>query len=187
MTATLIVLAASGVFTLLAAYTDVRTSHIPNRLIVVGFVLSVVLHIGVHVLLLRSPERPLTTLLASAGANMAAGLLVCALVPFVLYRARAMGGGDVKLLAVVGVCVGPVLGLQVELTAFLVALVYALARMAYDGQLLGVLARSAALALNPLLPKTKRREVPDAALNAQRFAPAVFAGTLLTLATRWGS
>ena len=109
----------------------------------------------------------------------------CAAVPLLLYRVSAIGGGDVKLLASVGVWAGPILGLQVELYAFVLAALYAPARLAYQGQLLRLLGNSAALIANPFLPKSRRKEVPQALLTELRFGPAVFAATALVALLRW--
>ena len=56
--------------------------------------------------------------------SLAAGCL-CGLVPYVLFRARAMGGGDVKLFAALGAVTGYDLfvGLRIELAAFATALI----------------------------------------------------------------
>ena len=106
--------------------------------------------------------------------HIVVGVLGCSAVPLLLYRVRAMGGGDVKLLACLGVWAGPILGLQVELYAFVLAALYAPARLAYQGDLLRLLGNSAALLKNPFLPPARRKEVPQALLTELRFGPAVF-------------
>jgi prepilin signal peptidase PulO-like enzyme (type II secretory pathway) len=47
--------------------------------------------------------------------------VACGAVPLLLFRLKALGGGDVKLLATVGAQLGPLLGLQLSFAAFLVA------------------------------------------------------------------
>jgi prepilin peptidase CpaA len=187
MTPTQIVLTGLMLFTALAGVVDYRTGHIPNRLVAVGASLGLVTHLAVHVLLLRHPDQSLSELLGAASANMAVGVLGCSAVPLLLFRANAMGGGDVKLLASVGVWAGPILGLQVELYAFVLAAVYAPARLAYQGELFRLLGNSAVLIKNPFLPKAQRQEVPQALLTELRFGPAVFVATALVTLVRWRS
>lgn len=185
MTATQVVLTGLLLFTALAGVVDFRTGHIPNRLVALGALLGLAAHFAVHVGLLRQPGEPLSELLGGAAANVAVGLLGCSAVPLLLYRASAMGGGDVKLLAGVGVWAGPILGLQVELYAFVLASLYACARLAYQGELLRLLGNSVALLKNPFFPKTQRKQVPPALLTELRFGPAVFAATGLVALIRW--
>jgi prepilin peptidase CpaA len=187
MSAAQIVLFGLALFTLTAGAIDYRTGHIPNRLVAYGAALGVCLHFAVHVGLLRAPGQPWLELLAGAAANVVMGVLACSAVPLLLYRAKAIGGGDVKLLAGVGAWAGPVLGLEVELYAFVAAAIYAPARLAYQGQLLRLLGNSALLLTNPFLPKARRRELPASLLTELRFGPAVFVGTLLVALLRWSS
>lgn len=185
MTATQIVLSGLMVFTALCGVVDYRTGHIPNRLVGYGALVGVATHFAVHLLLLRQPDQSGAEILGSASANIAVGLLGCSTVPLLLYRANAMGGGDVKLLAACGAWAGPIIGLQVELYAFVLAALYAPARLAYQGQLFRLLGNSAALIRNPFLPKDKRKEVPPALLTELRFGPAVFFATALVALARW--
>jgi prepilin peptidase CpaA len=185
MSATQIVLIGLLLLSGLSGYVDFRTGHIPNRLMAVGAALGVLVHIGVHVGLLHEPGQSWAQLLGGAVVNLLVGLLGCAAVPLLLYRVSAMGGGDVKLLACVGIWAGPIIGVQIELYAFVAASVYACARLAYHGQLLRLLGNSAALMKNPFVPKARREEVPAALLTELRFGPAVFAATALITLVRW--
>jgi prepilin peptidase CpaA len=185
MSATQIVLSGLALFTALAGFVDYRTGHIPNRLIVASALLGLCLHFFVHFVVVRLPEQALTELFFAASINVGVGLLGCAAVPLLLYRVGAMGGGDVKLLACVGIWAGPILGLQVELYAFVLAALYAPARLAYQGELFRLLGNSAALLRNPFLPKARRKQVPQALLTELRFGPAVFAATALVALVRW--
>ncbi len=88
---TLLLYTQMGVSVLLcgfAAWRDFRTGHIPNWLSVPC------LAIGLGIGFAASGYRGLIT--ACVGA------LVTALVPMLLFRMRAMGGGDVKLFAALG-------------------------------------------------------------------------------------
>lgn len=185
MTATQIVLSGLLLFTALTGYVDYRTGHIPNRLVAGGALLGLLAHLVVHLLLLRQPGQSALELLGSAAANVAVGVVACSAVPLLLFRAGAMGGGDVKLLASCGIWAGPIIGLQVELYAFVLAALYAPARLAYQGQLLRLLGNSAALLKNPFLPPARRRQVPQALLTELRFGPAVFAAAALVALVRW--
>lgn len=185
MTPTHIVLSGLLLFTALAGFVDFRSGHIPNRLVAVGAAVGLVVHVAVHLLLLRAPQQSTLELLSSAAVNVAIGVLVCAAVPLLLFRVGAMGGGDVKLLAACGVWAGPIIGMHVELYAFVVAAVYAPARLAYQGQLFRLLGNSAVLLKNPFLPRAQRKEVPQALLTELRFGPAVFVATALVALVRW--
>lgn len=122
--------------------------------------------------------------ITNAGFSVA-GALTCALVPLLLWRAGAMGGGDVKLLAAIGAVVRPMVGIEAEFYAFAAAAILAPARLAWEGKLLRTLGNSMALAVNPLLPKGKRREVPKEAMTWFRFGPAIAVGTAIAAFLHW--
>jgi prepilin peptidase CpaA len=171
-------------FSAIAAYTDLRTGRIPNRLIAIGLLSALPLHGTAQYFMLRGSsfgEVLLTTL-----GYCVVGLVGCALAPLVLFRFDAMGGGDVKLLGTIGAFVGPMIGIEIELYAFVLIALYAGARLAYRGQFFKLLANSARLLQNPLLPKERRRTVPVELLTSLRFAPAVFGATLLLTALHLG-
>jgi prepilin peptidase CpaA len=175
-----------GLLTAVAAFVDWRTGHIPNRLVLIGLCVGTVLHVLAVSMLQRGSDASLLMLLGRAGLDVFLGLVVCAIAPCLLFRIEAMGGGDVKLLAVVGATLGPALGLQVELCAFLLVSIYAPLRLACEGQLSQLLGNTAALFINPLLPEQRRRAVPQALLTSVVFGPAIFLATLLVAAaSRW--
>jgi prepilin peptidase CpaA len=167
----------------IAAYTDLRKGIVPNRLVVLAFVCALPLQTW-----LEWPLRSETSrlgVLAWALGQVTVGALVCGLVPLVLFRLRAMGGGDVKLLAAVGALAGPLFGMEIELYAFVTAAVFAGAKLAYQGELVRVLAGSALLVVNPFLPGERRRPAPEALAKTMRFAPAVLVATLICVGVRW--
>jgi prepilin peptidase CpaA len=167
------------ILTGVAAGWDLRTGLIPNRLVALGAVATVVLVIGTAL--------PLgSRALAAACISIAAGILLVSLVPLLLYRLGGIGGGDVKLLAVVGTALGPARGIEAELYAFAAVLVYAPAKLLWEGKLLQTLRTSARLLVRPLMPR-QRRLPPMAAeeLTAFRFGPAIFAGTLAVALLHW--
>jgi prepilin peptidase CpaA len=160
-----------------------RTGLIPNGLTLGALGAGFVLHVAVHVVDLGSGGLPSAVL---AGMfNAALGVLACGLAPYLLFRADAMGGGDVKLLAAVGACAGPTLGLEVELFAFVAMALFSPVRLAYEGKLLAVLGNTLVLVANPFLPKRRRRAVPRELMTAFKFGPAVLAANALVLAAHW--
>jgi len=96
---------------LVAAVTDGRFGIIPNSLTLPPLLLAPVAY-GVF-----GGGRALVASFATA--------CLCSAVPYLLFRARAMGGGDVKLFAALGALTAydPLAGLQIQLTAFIVAMV----------------------------------------------------------------
>lgn len=172
-------LAATAVVTGVAAGYDLKTGHIPNWLNFGALAAGPVLHlaIGWH-------EGGVRVGLEAAGFSVT-GALVCALVPLFLYKADAIGGGDVKLLAAVGAILRPLLGIEAEFYAFLAAAIFAPARLAWEGKLLRTLGNTMALALNPVLPKDKRRVIPKEAMTSLRFGPAIAAGVVVTAVLHW--
>ena len=87
----------------LAAWSDLRSWRIPNRLVGAGLVLA----FGAHILL-PVGHGFLSAQPGSQGAFAALQGAVLGLVLFLpFYLMRAMGAGDVKLLAMVGAFVGP--------------------------------------------------------------------------------
>src|SRR5688500_12844249 len=86
MTPVLVLYGALVTFTAIAAYTDLRTGLISNRLIVAGLVLALPLHAAVHVLVLRAPAEPDSTVYLRAFGYYAAGVIGCGLGPLILFR-----------------------------------------------------------------------------------------------------
>jgi len=162
---------------------DARTGHIPNRLLLGGLLVGIGLHASSYFLLRTG--QPLGQTLTATLLSVLVGLALCAAVPLLLFRLNAMGGGDVKLLAVVGASMGPFVGMETELYSFVLLALFAPARLAFQGQLLRSLGNSAALLLNPILPKARRREVPRELLTALPFGPAVFVAALLVAFLHW--
>jgi prepilin peptidase CpaA len=145
-----------------AAWTDARSGKIPNLLTLPAAAVAVLVHGAVGGL---------------AGFGMSLlGAVISGAVPYALHRStrgRAIGGGDVKLFAALGAIGGPMLGLEIELSSFLLLGVFAMARLAFRGQLLGVFINALRLLVNPLLPTRLRRSVPQEALTEMRLGPAI--------------
>lgn len=119
------------------------------------------------------------------GGSSLLGAIACSVVPAVLYRQDAIGGGDVKLLAGIGALLQPRLGLEAEMYSFFAAGLIAPAFLAYEGKLFRTIKNTFLLAVNPLLPKKKRRPVEPALLTWFRFGPAILIGTGVTAYLHW--
>lgn len=80
---------------LTAVYYDIRTYRIPNKLILIG--------IAIGSLCAFLPYKVGGIGITNSLSGFAVGLII--LLP--LYLARAMGAGDIKLMAMIGIFVGP--------------------------------------------------------------------------------
>lgn len=172
-------LAAAVAVTAVAAVVDWKTGEIPNALTFGALGLA---PLG-HAVFGYREAGPTGAVYGVAFSF--AGLLLCGLVPFVLFRLGGGGGGDVKLLAALGAILAPMMGIEAELYAFVAAALYAPARLAWEGKLLRTLANSARLLVNPFLPKDRRREIPAEMMSPLRFGPAAFVGTLIVVLENW--
>ena len=123
--------------------------------------------------------------LAHGGLGLAesvAGILICGLPPFVVYRAGGMPGGDLKLFAAVGGLVGPSVGIEIELYAMVAASLFGIALLARKGRLLETMRRAFFLVFNRFLPKAWRRQFEEGARDQIRMGPFVLVGTLAAIA-----
>lgn len=171
-------LSVAVLLTLCAAVWDLRTGLIPNRL-VVAF-----LTVALLVRLVASLAHGGAAALASSLLSGLYGLLLCSAVPLLLYVCNGIGGGDVKLLAVCGLCVGALRGFELQLYAFSLGSFYAVLRLTYEGTLLRSLSASLGLLASPFSSRPRSREMAPARLEF-RFGPAIFAATLLVAITSW--
>ncbi len=154
----------------IGALTDYRTGHIPNWLTLPPLVIA-----------------PIAYGLAAgweAFFGVVLGVLLCGLVPVIMFYMNGMAGGDVKLFAAIAAIIGPDLGLQAELLALVVAGIYSLGRLAWDGKLLRTLGNVVMLGVNPVLPKRLRRQLSPELRDTLRLGGAIFAGLLITLIGR---
>lgn len=158
--------------TLVAAFTDVRTGLIPNWLTLPTLVLAPLVQLafgGTHAL-----------------AMSIIGCVVCALVPLCMFRAGAMGGGDVKLLSGIGALAGPLSGLEVQLLAYNVLVAFALIALALRGELRAVLRRTWRLLVRG--PAQRDPEATDAreVLTTFRLGAPIFVAALALAALEVG-
>jgi prepilin peptidase CpaA len=174
-------LVAAAVVSAIAAATDLRTGEIPNWLSLGTLLVAPFAHI---IVALGAHASGHVAIVVEGGSSVL-GAIACSFVPAVLYRQDAIGGGDLKLLAGVGALLQPRIGLEAEMYSFFAAGLIAPAFLAYEGKLFRTIKNTALLAVNPLLPKKKRRQVEPALLTWFRFAPAIFLGTGLTAYLHW--
>lgn len=163
-----------------AALFDWRQGEIPNWLTYGALALGPVLHVGLMLFAHRPAESSLTE-----GGYSVLGALVCALVPALLYRQGAIGGGDLKLLAALGALLQTLLGVEAEMYGFFAAAFIAPARLAYDGKLIATVKNAAVIFTNMFLPKARQRHVEETALSWFRLGPPLFIGVALTVYLHW--
>lgn len=111
------------VLLIIATYTDLRWSRIPNWLTFPAMGLGILTHIWIGGLG--------DALFSLAGLGVGMGLFV---LPYVC---KAIGAGDVKLMAAIGSMVGPSGALSIALLSVLAGGVYALSAMTYQWGLAG--------------------------------------------------
>jgi prepilin peptidase CpaA len=165
-----LLLASAVLISAIAAWIDYRTGEIPPYLTVYPLGLALLAH---FVLGFRAGG------MSGGGMHFLYSLLgagVCAIVPLLLFRKGAIGGGDVKLLIAIGALCRTQVGIEAELYSFLAAALYAPAKMAYEGKLLRLMGNTLAILANPFLPQEKRRTLEPEMMSKVRFGPAIFVG-----------
>jgi len=169
-----------GVFLLLAVAAaavasvyDLRFGRIPNWLSLGVLAAAPVVHFA-----LGAATHGFAAGLSAGGWSIVGGR-PCGAIPWLCWRSGSFGGGDVKLLAATGALCLPRVGMTIEFYSMIVGAVFAMGRLAWDGALFKTLGNSVALAVNPLLPAAKRRQVPVEAMTPMRFAPAIFGAAVL--------
>lgn len=154
-----------------AAITDWRTGRIPNWLTLPPLAVAPLawgLVAGWKGVLLVS-------LLGAAAA---------ALVPYLMFRRDAAGGGDVKLFAALGAVGGLSLGLEAEVFCFVAAALFSLGRLAWGGKLFRTLWNAVSILVNPILPRRWRREVKPELMTPVRMGAFALAGVLVAVGLR---
>lgn len=152
----------------IAMVTDLRSGRIPNLLTLPVALAGVALHA--------------TFGGASGTIASVVGGLVSGFVPWLFHRATrgaAIGGGDVKLFAALGVVRGGTEGLEILLSACVLLATFALIRLAFAGRLRHVLMSSLGLLVGRLLPARRRTPPSPEMLTAMRMGPAILAAIAL--------
>ena len=157
------VLAMVGV----AAFTDVRGGIIPNWLTLPPLVIAPIAH-G----LVGGVRGVLASVL---------GMLVCSLVPLLVFYRGGMAGGDVKLFAALGAVGGIYLGLEAQFLSLVAASIYALGQLAWNGRLLTSLGNSLYIGLNPVLPRRLRKTIAPELMHRIRLGAAVLLGSAIAI------
>jgi prepilin peptidase CpaA len=171
-----------------AAVTDFRTGHIPNWISGSAFLAGVAIqslagHRGYDWWSFGGSTA------AWGFAHAILGALVCGLFPYLLFRKqltsedgdvrRVGGGGDVKVFAGIGALLGMGFGIEAEFFAICVAGVLGMARLAWHGRLLASMTNTLFIGLNPVLPRSWRREIRPELLTTVRMGGAILIGTVL--------
>jgi prepilin peptidase CpaA len=162
-----------------AALLDWRTGHIPNWLTLGSMGLALLAHSTYGAA--GSGARGV----AGAVVSVLLGVVVCSLVPLLMYRAKGMGGGDVKLLAALGAMCGPMIGMQAQFYSFIAIVLYACAALAYQGKLVRTLWQSLRILVNPVLPAARKKPVSPDMLTSLKLGPAILAGVIATALAHW--
>ena len=127
------VFALTALLAAIAAVYDLKTGLVPNWLTYPVLLLGPVLHVARFAQREGLGEEAMTE-----GAFSLMGAVVCAIVPALLYRQGAIGGGDLKLLAAVGSLLQVTMGVEAQMYAFFAGTLVAPARLAYEGKLLAI-------------------------------------------------
>lgn len=155
------VLAALSAFLLAAAWSDLRRRRIPNAVVFPGALLALLLHT-----ILPAGDgflAPVPGGLGLSGALKGLGLGLVILLP--AYLVRAMGAGDVKLMAMVGAFLGPLQIWPVIFTTLLAGGALAIG-MALHQRVLGRVFKNVGLLLFGGLLRMIRRTAPPATVQA---------------------
>lgn len=162
------------------AFFDWRKGEIPNWLTYAALVVAPLGHAARY---LAAHETMETALFE--GAYSVGGALVCSIVPLMLFRKGAMGGGDVKMLAATGAMLQTVMGVEAEMYAFFAATIAAPAKLAYEGKLWTTLKNAFSIGANFFLPKDRQKSVDGTTLSSFRLGPAVLFGVCFTAYLHW--
>ncbi|HEY0061945.1 MAG TPA: prepilin peptidase [Telluria sp.] len=157
-----------------ASLFDLRQRRIPNRLLAIGLLVALALHLGSG-----RPASILTVYLP----GFALGLVM--FLP--LYLLGGMAAGDVKLMATVGAFLGPWLVFQSSLATYCFGGLMALAIVLAKGRWRAAFANVRALLLPIVLRFGGVRLAPEAApasVGGMPYALAISAGTLTVMVLR---
>lgn len=172
-------LLAAVLITATAALVDYKTGLIPNQITYPLVIIGTIVHFAFDVAMFGRLHLGFVLMETLAGG------LICGLVPLLLWRSNAMGGGDVKLLTGVGALLGPALGLRVELYSFMAAVMIAPILLAYRGVLWATLRRSFELMLSPFRRNKEKSPALAQAVTELRFGPAICAAMAVVAVLEW--
>jgi prepilin peptidase CpaA len=158
-----------------AAWSDARTGLIPNLTTLPLLAIAPLAHV-----FMDGPGGLFTSIGSAIG---------CALVPLLLFRLGAMGGGDVKLFAAIGAIAGLHAGIEIQLLGYVVGAAFALVAAARNGTLGWIVRRALQLLLRPFSHAAARSEPAHHEAPrepaVQRLGLPVLIASLFVLAPRW--
>jgi len=164
---------------------DIRFRRIPNKLVLVGMAVGLIVRAVVGA---DGHRLNLNDSMAVLGSSMAGGLTGLAIfIPF--YALRTMGAGDVKLLAMVGIWVGAETVFWAALFTLAAGGVLALTVALYSGVLRQVLHNVQAMVLSSAARVQGGLPMPRTALQTTGrlpYAVAIACGTSLALVRQAG-
>jgi prepilin peptidase CpaA len=175
-----VVLVVAALVAAIAAGYDWRKGEIPNWLTFPALFGGPVLHVARYLAVHRTMDDALQEGLYAVG-----GAALCAVVPMLLYRQGAIGGGDVKLFAALGALLQPTVGVEAQMYGFFCGALFAPAMLAYEGKLFSTLKNALAIGANFFLPKDRQRTIEATALSWFRLGPAILVGVLLVAYLHW--
>lgn len=175
-----VVLVVACALAAIAAVYDVRSGQIPNFVTLSALLGAPILHFARFAIAHQGMENSLE----EAGFSVC-GAAVCSVVPLILFRQNAIGGGDVKLLAALGAILQVRVGVEAQMCGLFAGALLAPAKLAYEGKLFSTIKNSFAILANLFLPKTRQRSIEESALSWFRLGPAIFLGALLTAYLYW--
>jgi prepilin peptidase CpaA len=112
-----------------------------------------------------------------------ASLFLCSFVPYGLFRQGSMGGGDVKLFAALGAVTGFDIsaGIEIQLTAFIVAMVIAFGALAWKGVLIRTLCNVVRSSFRRLRSSSSPEVTDIELLTPIRMGGSILMGTVLVV------
>lgn len=177
------ILSAAALFLLLAAacWTDIQSRRIPNKLVVVGTLIGVALH-----LIFPKGAGLFNAIPGSLGIlNSLFGFATGLFIFMPMYLLRAMGAGDVKLMAMIGAFLGPASITGAALMAFAAGGVLAVATALYKGLLRKTLENIQLIVIHTVINAKSRNKVAVSAIVGTTtklpYALAITAGTALQI------
>ncbi|TFW27707.1 A24 family peptidase [Duganella callida] len=162
----------------LAVWNDLRTRRIPNAIVFGGALLGLLLNAA-----LPAGDSLFSGAIGGIGLLSAlAGLAVGLLLLLPMYAMRAMGAGDVKLMAMIGAFTGPGPVVGIAILTFLAGGVLALVVSAYNGRLKIMVGNTWHMVkysmLRSLAGEVPKMDAPAAASGRLPYAVAITAGAL---------
>jgi prepilin signal peptidase PulO-like enzyme (type II secretory pathway) len=165
---------------LLSAGFDSATGHIPNPITYTAILLGLSLNALSPLLSRAAPGLEAHWVGAVGPAQSLLGFLVFGLIGVFSRSVRGLGGGDMKLLAVVGALLGNRGATDALLAALTVAVVYSLANLVAGGRLNAMVRSFCRICLAALCPQT---DLPEAAHRSRTVPLAIpmFLGLFLSM------